>query len=287
MAPVDLGLSPSIQDANSVVARARRGMETRLNNSQKVVIASQYLEKNVPFFEKHGNDILQLINDTRSLSAAINTLNDTGYEAGPCKITKKGRFWDSQIKKPVEEVNENVQNNLDQEVVKTALSTLRISEEPKEPLFTLPALPSNGTLVKGGAAVAITAIGSAVYFRDKIAAATPQRVIDVFTTVHSYVPPVPQGVKNAFSTAYSYIPGVPQGVKNAFSTAYSKVPSIPSTKDVTNFFSTQWSTVANSQAGVFVANHKTAFGVGIGVIVTLGAVYAIYRAVQNRKSEEA
>jgi hypothetical protein len=286
MAPV--GLSPRIQDANREVAVARSKMNTRLNNSQKVVLASQYLEKNVPFFEKHGNDILQLIKDTSSLSAAINTLNETGYEAGPCKITKKGRFWDIQIKKPVEEVNEDVQNNLDQEVVKTALSTLRISEEPKAPCFTLPALPSTGTLVKGGAAVSITsAIVSAVYFRDKIAAATPPRVIEAFTTVYSYVPPLSQGVKDAFSTAYSYIPGVPQGVKDAFSTAYSKVPSIPSTKDVTDFFSTQWSTVANSQAGVFVANHKTAFGVGIGVIVTLGTVYAIYRAIQNRKSQES
>ncbi len=285
MAPV--GLSPRTQDANREVAVARPNMNTRLNNSQKVVIASQYLEKNGPFFEKHGNDILQLIKDTSSLSAAINTLNETGYEAGPCQITKKGRLWDTQIKKPVEEVNEDVQNNLDQEVVKTALSTLRIPEEPKAPFFTLPALPPTGTLVKGGAAVAGTlAIGSAVYFKDTIAAATPRRVIDAFTTVYSYVPPLPQGVKNAFSTVYSSIPGVPQGVKGAFSTVYSNIPSIPSTKDVTDFFSTQWSTVANSQAGAFVANHKTAFGVGIGAIVTLGAVYAIYKAVQNSKNQE-
>jgi hypothetical protein len=279
MAPV--GLSPKIQDANREVAIARPKMNTRLNNSDKVRKASEYLDLNGPFFEKHGPDILKLIEDTNNLARAIDTLNDTGYEAGPCKITKKGRFWDTQIKKPVEEVNEDIQNNLDQEVVRTALSTLRISEEPKAPFFTLPALPATGTLVKGGAAVAIiSAAGSAYYFRDKIADATSQRVIDAFATAYSYVPAVPQGVKDAFSNAS-------QGVKGAFSTVYSKVPSIPSSKDVTDFFSTQWSNVATSQAGVFVADHKIAIGAGIGAIVAVGAAYAIYRAIQNRKSEEA
>jgi hypothetical protein len=285
MAPV--GLSPKIQDANREVAIARPKMNTRLNNSKKVVIASQFLDRNGPFFEKHGHDILKLMNDTNRLSQSINTLNEAGYEAGPCKITKKGWLWDTQVKKPVEDVNDDIQFNLDQDVVKTALAVLNIAEEKPAPSFTLPSLPSAGTVVKGGAAIALVATGSAVYCKDRIAANLPTSVVNTFTTAYSYVPGVPDFVKNAGATAYSYVPPVPKFAKDAYAKVASYVPSLPTTTEITDFFSNKWTAVANSQAGVFVGEHKLAIGVGIGAIAAVGVAYAIYRAVQNRKSEEA
>ena len=157
----------------------------RLASSKKIVTAAANFDKNQEFFANNRETIANLVKDMTAANAVIQKIVKADGDAGTCKLPRFKRLQTTFTKTvKVVDAAAEINSNLEDKAVVTALQTLGIIAKPKQPRFKLPKIsmpkmpkisrPSLRTVAKVGAGVAaVGVVGTGVYFRKEIAEQAP------------------------------------------------------------------------------------------------------------------